>query len=84
MSHIPTPKKFSVKNHFLDAQEVKCLATGIVIDIGLAGQPVFDDECWKFGSVVVWKEGRFAKITKTKSGKCPCKDCKKCNEKNKN
>ena len=73
--HIPTPRRKTILKHFEDAQEVKCLRQGFKIDIGLANEPTFDNGNWYFGTVMIWQNGKFACITKTKSGKNLCKKC---------
>jgi len=76
MNNIPTPQKKTILKHFEDAQEIKDLRSGMKIDIGLANEPKLIEGAWYFGQLMIWQFGKYAEITKTKSGKCPCKKCK--------
>lgn len=80
MAKIPIPKKLTVDKYFADAKEVVCLQRNIKINIASGGITKFDNGQWLLGAVVIWSEGKFAEITKTKSGKCVCKNCN-CSEK---
>ncbi len=79
------PTLQAVKRHFKNAQEVRCVKTGILIDIGLAADPYFHKGIYTIGNGVIalWFEDRFAEITKRKkSAKCQCENCN-CEEKKK-
>lgn len=79
------PTQEQVKRHFKNAQEIKCLKTGLLIDIGQPSQIDFSDGDYRIakGNITIWSDGKYAEITKRKtSAKCQCATCN-CKEKNK-
>lgn len=76
------PKLTTVANHFLNAKEVKCLKTGLVIDVTSNSSYEFNKLNKSYtsvgGAVTFWKDGEYAEIISCISKKC--KNCK-CNEK---
>lgn len=74
-----TPKVTTVANYFLKAKTIKCLATGIVIDVTDNAGYVYDKKSESItstgGAITFWKKGVYAEILEF----IKCK-CKKCNE----
>ena len=77
-----TPRKLTVTKHFANAKEIRCLKTGMLVDISLPSEPrlVEGEYVLGNGSLVIWSEGNYAEITK-KVKECNCTNCK-CDKKN--
>lgn len=82
-----TPNLEQVKAKFADAKVIRCLKTKIEIDVSNVVNFYFNGEKKQWtsvgGTVVFWRNFKFAPIKIFKSGNknCKCTNCK-CNEEN--
>lgn len=73
------PRHSSVANHFADAKTVRCLKTGITIDVTHNNTYEFNKEKNSYtsvgGAITFWKDGEYATIINYITKKCKCEDC---------
>lgn len=71
------PTLSDIQKHFCRAKQVRCLKTGLAINIEHNPGFEFKDNAYTSigGAVVFWKEGQYAEILN--KHKKPCEECKK-------
>lgn len=70
------PTKLKVTKNYANASEIKCLTSGKLVNVDLPFEPILQENEYAInnGSIVVWSNGKFAKITKCTK----CNNCKAC------
>lgn len=72
------PKLSEVVYHFRNAREIRCVKTGMVLDVSLGMEIIFKNGAYTIanGMVALWESGAYADITKKKpNAKCKCETC---------
>jgi len=72
------PRLSSIANYFLKAKSIKCLRSGLTIDVSHNRTYSYDKASNSYttvgGAVVFWKDGEYAEIISNVK-KCNCDSC---------
>ena len=73
------PRLSSVANHFKESKTVRCLKTGIIIDVTHNDKYEYDKNSNSYtslgGAVTFWKDGEYAETINYINKKCKCENC---------
>lgn len=73
------PRPSSIANHFSDSKTVRCLKTGIQVDVTNNNTYEYNKDTNSYtsvgGVVTFWKDGEYAETINYITKKCRCENC---------